>query len=339
MIAQLLAIIRNTFVESLRQPIMMVLIIAGAVFLVLGNAMVANTLDDDNVLMVQVGLSILLLLGMFMAAFTATGVLSMELENKTVLTVVSKPVTRPLFILGKYLGVAGAMTVAMWPSIMIFLLCLRHGVLQTASDEPDVPVRVFGFTAFFLALIGSILGNYLYRWIFVSTGVIAMAVMMTLAYGLVLMVDKHWGFQSPLTEFRVNDGLLLSVFIGLLLLYELLLIICAIAIAVSTRLGQVLTIMVTVGMGYLIAMSEGWFGGMARADTTDAGPALKLWAFVATILYHVLPNLQFLWLADDLSIGTEISGAYVLTTSAYSGLFILAILALAVALFQTREVG
>ena len=156
MLSQLLAIAKNTFLESIRQPIMVVLIIAATVALTLSIAGAANTLEDDNVMFIQLGLSTLLLAGLFMAGFTATGVLSLEIERKTVLTVVSKPVTRPIFILGKYLGVATAITITMWPLAMIMLLCVRHGVMQTAAHDVDGPVLAFGVTLWFAALFASI---------------------------------------------------------------------------------------------------------------------------------------------------------------------------------------
>lgn len=339
MLTQLLAIIRNTFVESLRQPITIVLIIAGALCQWISTANTSLTMDDDDVMFVQVGLSILVLIGLPMAAFIATGVLSLEVENKTVLTVVSKPVTRPLFILGKFIGVTAALSVAMWPVIMIYLLCVQHGVMQTASHTMDGPVVVFGAIAFLGAILGSVFVNYMYRRPFVSTCVASMAALMTVAWVLTLFLDKSWNFHGPAVEFAENEGLLVNVMIGLLLFYQVLAIFSAVAIVVSTRLGQVLTIIITVIIGFFMSVMESMLGGIVRMDTADAGLAMKLVQWIATAVYHVVPNLKYLWLADDLSIGLTLSGTYVWSAVAYSFLFMLALLALAVALFQTREVG
>lgn len=338
MFTQLLAIVRTTFVESVRQPIMVVLIGTGALLLVLSTAGAANTMDDDNLMFIQIGLSTLLLSGLFMAAFTAPGVVSLEIENKTALTVVSKPVARPLFIIGKYLGVAAALTVAMWPLGMIMLLCVRHGVMQTASHELDGPVLVFGLLAGAIAVFGALLANYLYRWPFVSTFVFSLAALTTAAVLLVLVVGKHWELQGITFEFRKQGSNFPMVLMGMLLLYEALLIYCAVALAVSTRLNYILTIIISLSYGYLMPFVAAKLRELAQGIT--GGNILdRIARFFLNLVYYITPDLRFLWVADDLSTGLSLSPTYVLAVTAYSLLFILAFLGLAVALFQTREVG
>ncbi len=338
MLTQLFAIIRNTFVESVRQPIMVVLILAGSLLLVLSTAGAANTMDDDNLIFIQIGLSTLLICGLIMAAFTATGVLSLEIENKTALTVISKPVTRPLFIIGKYLGVCAALSVAMWPLLMALLLCVRHGVMQTASHEADGPVLVFGIVGFLIAIIGSMLVNYLYRWPFVSTFVFSLAATMTAAVLLVLVVDSHWDLQPITSEFTIDRPKFPSVLLGAALLYEALLIYSAVAIVVSTRLNQVMTIIVSFGYGYLMPIISSLSAKLA-ASITGNGPVDLIGKALATLVYHTTPDVSFLWVADDLSTGLSLSADYVITVTIYSSLFIVALLGIAIALFQEREVG
>ena len=71
MILKLLAISRNTFLESVRQPILSVLILMAALALVLNPSVAAYTLDDDNKLLIDLGLSTLLLAGLLMAGLVA----------------------------------------------------------------------------------------------------------------------------------------------------------------------------------------------------------------------------------------------------------------------------
>ncbi|MEX2213246.1 MAG: hypothetical protein WD768_03910 [Phycisphaeraceae bacterium] len=338
MFSQLLAIFRNTFVESIRQPIAIVVIIACNLVLALCVAGAGYTMDDDNLLFIPLGLSTLLLGGLFLAGFTATGVVSLEIENKTALTVVSKPVTRPLFILGKYLGVAGALLMAMWPMICTLLLCVRHGVMQTASTSYDGPVILFGLLAFFGALFVGLMVNYLYRWPFVSTFIWMFNATMTLALILVLVVDKEWHLQSITTEFTNHESPIARFAVAILLLIETLLIFCAIAVALSTRLGQVMTILIMIGVSVVISALGPFYANAAR-DAGSGDLLIEGKRVVASVMYHVMPVLDFLWVADDLSAGIAVSGTYVLTVSLYSGLLIVALLGIAVALFQTREVG
>ena len=114
MLGQLYTITRNTFLESLRQPIVLVITIVGSVLIWLNLSIAAYTFDDDNKILIDCGLGTLALAGLLVAGFCATGVLSAEIETRTVLTVVSKPVSRVVFVLGKFLGVALAVMLVYW---------------------------------------------------------------------------------------------------------------------------------------------------------------------------------------------------------------------------------
>ena len=115
MFAKLLAIIRNTFVETIRQPIFSILMWVAAGMLVLNPSLAGFSLENsegDIKIVQDVGLATLLLYGLLAAVFSASSVITREIESQTVLTVVSKPVSRPLFLAGKYFGVCGAVLVA-----------------------------------------------------------------------------------------------------------------------------------------------------------------------------------------------------------------------------------
>ena len=60
----------------------------------------------DNKMLLDVGMATVFVMGMILAAFQATAVISREIEDKTILTIVSKPIARPTVVFGKYLGVS-----------------------------------------------------------------------------------------------------------------------------------------------------------------------------------------------------------------------------------------
>src|SRR5688572_5895198 len=103
MFGQLLAVTRITFVESIRQPFYAIWLSVVGLLIGLAPYLSGYTFDNDNLFALELELSALLTGGLVLAAFTAAGVISREIENRTVLTVISKPLPRPLFILGKYL--------------------------------------------------------------------------------------------------------------------------------------------------------------------------------------------------------------------------------------------
>jgi ABC-type transport system involved in multi-copper enzyme maturation permease subunit len=321
MFQQVLTIARNTFTECLRQPVYVVVLLAATLATILNLYLAAYTLSDDNKMLVDMGLSTLFVACLLLAAFSATGVLSEEIENKTVLTVISKPVSRPLFVIGKYVGVAAAIAVAYWILSLNYLLTVRHQVMQTAADHTDWPVVVFGLGALAAAALCATMANYFYHWVFPSTFVGLYAAMITLSYIAVMLIGKEWAFQSPMTD--VDPQLM----IGLSLVFQAILILVAVAIAASTRLGQVMTLLICAGTFVLGLVSDGLLRDIADNY------------FVAKAMYVSLPNLQLLWPADRITQNHPFEGSYVLLASGYSALYIGAVLGIAVALFQTREVG
>ena len=343
MLSVIFTIARNTYTESIRQPIYVVLLIAGSLLLVLNLQAAAYTLSDDNRLLVDMGLSLLGLAGILLAAFTAAGVIHEEIENRTVLTVVSKPVPRPAFVIGKYLGVSAALAVAIWILACIFLLTVRHKVMQTASDTIDGPVALFGLVGWFLALVYASATNYLYRWVFTSTFVIGLLVTMTLAVLGVSLVAADWSFQPITTEFGPEHAFQAGQLpIAILLIFESLLVLAAVAVASSTRLGQVMTLVVCLAVGVLGMSNEYYLheqmvGTTTLSEQPDLGSQV-MWV-VKSVPSWVVPNFQFLWLADALSQKHIIPLDHVGWLTLYSLLYVVAILGLATVLFQTREVS
>lgn len=278
MIGQTLTIARNTFVESVRQPIYFILVaICGLAILLstwgTGFSMGytdSSEVSGDNKLLLDIGLSTVFVLGMLLAAFIATAVISREIENKTVLTVVSKPVSRPVVVLGKYLGVAGAMLVAVVTMLLFLQMGLRHGVLTTASDELDGPVILFSLLATILAVGAGVWCNFFYGWSFTQTTVLLLLPLFGVAFLAVLLVDKHWKFQHILMDFKAQTML------ASLCVVMAQMVFAALAVAASARLGQVMTIVVCAGVfmlgllsNYLVgrhAFSNDYFGRIDQAS-------------------------------------------------------------------------
>jgi hypothetical protein len=258
-----------------------------------------------------------------MAAFTATSVLSREIENKTVLTVVSKPVPRPQVVVGKFLGVAAAIATAYWLLAAVFLLTVRHRVQSSvrAEDIFDPPVITFGLLAIGLTFLIAGLANYLYRWSFPATFSIVGAVLATAVWGLVSCISRSWRLQAPGTDFDPQLA------IGLTLVFEAIVVLTAIAIAASTRLGQIPTLLVCVGV-FLVGLVGEYFLSLVSAGQGWLRP-----------LAAVVPNLQFFWPADALTQGSTITLGHLGTVTAYAACLITAAMSLAVILFQRRDVG
>ncbi|MHC4857569.1 MAG: ABC transporter permease [Planctomycetota bacterium] len=134
---RLLAISKNTFIETLRQPIYAVIIVFSLLLMLLAPAVSMYTLDEDIMLLRELGLSTLFLAGLFIAVFASTGAITEEIESGTITTVLSKPISRPTFVIGKFLGISMAVALSHLLITMALLMIVRHGTLETASDEID----------------------------------------------------------------------------------------------------------------------------------------------------------------------------------------------------------
>jgi ABC-type transport system involved in multi-copper enzyme maturation permease subunit len=98
------AIARNAFREAVRDRVLynlvvfVLLLIAGAIFLGELSA------GQEGKIIVDLGLSAILLFGVFIAIFVGVGLVYKEIERRTLYAILSKPIGRGEFLLGKYLG-------------------------------------------------------------------------------------------------------------------------------------------------------------------------------------------------------------------------------------------
>jgi ABC-2 type transport system permease protein len=340
---QLLAILRNTFLESIRQPVVLVVCVAATIFVVLSNPFSAWTMQEDQRMFLDIGLSTVFLATAVLASFLATNVLAREIENRTVLTVVSKPVPRPVFILGKFLGVSASMLVALLYLGLVFSLVEVHGTLQTARDPFHLPVILFGLGAMVAAVAVGAWMNFFYGRSFAAWTLTLSVPFLGLAYLLSLFFNAE--FKSVPLGLQFEP----EVWKALFLIALATLVLNAIAIAASTRLGQVLTLTIVVGM-FVLGLLSDWMFGRPLAETraamteiTAAGGSVSIalyaeWAFLSLCRASV-PNFQLYWLADALTQKRAIPADYFGYAIAYTFALVSGLLAVATALFQRREVG
>ncbi len=323
---KLFAIAHNTFVETIRQPIFGVLLWVGVGLLIINPSLAAFSLESgsDIKIVKDVGLATLLLYGLLASVFSATSVITREIESHTVLTVVSKPVSRPVFLLGKYLGVCGAVLVGYYVLCMVFLMTVRHGVLETVTQKYDQPVLLFGVGAIVLSLIAATFGNYVYGWHFPSALTAWVVPLGTLAVILTAFISPEWSFQEFAKDFRD-----LQMIYAVVMSFCGVLVLTAFAVTLATRLGQVVTLLLCAGV-YLAGLLADHYLGQAAASG-------QAWLFKP--LYAIMPNFQFFWAGDALTQGATIMAGHVAQVAAYAALYSLAVLGVGVALFETREVG
>lgn len=378
MFEQLLAITRNTFLESIRQPIMLVMLLIATILLIAANPLAAFTMENDQRMLLDMGLATIFICGTLLAAFIATNVLGREIENRTALTVISKPVGRPMFVVGKFLGVGLALSVATVYMSVVFGLVELSDVVQTARDEVHSPSWVFGGAAVVLGLAIGVWCNYFYNWVFSSTTIIATIPMVAFAYLLAMKFDGEFRLRP------LSDAFEPQLWAGMAGLLLAILVLTSIALAASTRFKQVMTLTITL-LAFMLGMLSDWLFGryiskveaawLVRAKAAGQTEAVEqtvqeiirtngevtvvtqtvdvptvalsslaegseqLAVLGCRIAHTIFPNFQVFFLSDALTQEHVIPADYLPRVAVYAALYIIAMLALATVLFQRREVG
>jgi hypothetical protein len=134
------AIAATTSKEAMGQPLYPVTIVGGMFAILLFIFIPYNTLGEDVKLFKDSGLVLVMLLAIIVAVWSASVSIADEIEGRTALTVLSKPVRRHQFILGKFMGI-------LWPVALLFVLlgvwllfCTPYKVVydarEVAKQEP-----------------------------------------------------------------------------------------------------------------------------------------------------------------------------------------------------------
>jgi ABC-type transport system involved in multi-copper enzyme maturation permease subunit len=129
-LTRVLAIARNTFREAVRDRVLYNLVIF--VLLLTAGAIFVGELSagEEAKVIIDLGLSAILLFGAFISIFVGVGLVYKEIERRTVYAIFSKPVGRGEFLLGKYLGLCLTLMVnvlVMGAGVSLALFYVRRG--------------------------------------------------------------------------------------------------------------------------------------------------------------------------------------------------------------------
>lgn len=325
------AILRNTFFETVRQPVFgLILILTGLGILAIPltashvyTLSVGTSLQHAPQRMVaELGLSTILLSGLLLSVFAASGVVNREIEEKTALTVLTKRVGRLVFLLGKFGGIACALSLAILTHLMLLLLTVRFGS-NTAAYQP-IDFAAIGATAgsILFALLTSSWRNYFSGKSWIGSFCFSLFCYLLLSFSVFFFFDTEFNWAVTAQHFGSYDW---QVGLAGLLTLEAVLLLCAISVAASTRLGAA---------GNFCISAFCFCGGLTSDYfLREYGQYLpvKIW-------HTLMPNLQSFWLSEALKREIDIPSAYCLHVSGYGLLYLAAVLLVAAFLFDRREI-
>ncbi|MCI0744846.1 MAG: ABC transporter permease subunit [Verrucomicrobia subdivision 3 bacterium] len=305
--------------ELIRQPIFLLLMTASALFIVFLSSISYFGFGDDPKLVKDSVLAVMLLTGLLASVLSASNSVTREIHAGTALAVLAKPVGRAQFLLAKFAGLAAGLAVLAYVDLIACLLASRMA-FDAYGDTDWIGLGLF----FGCVLIAYGLGgfsNFFLRRPFVSDAVMAFAVMATIGFVVINFISKE---GKPQAFGEGIDWRMLSAAVLVLFAFWVL---AGLALACSTRLEMIATLAVCSGFFLLGLMSDYLFGRRAEAGSW--------WAHV---FYGLLPNWQLLWMADALEEGKGgIPTRYLGTACGYMVAYVGAALALALCLFEDRE--
>lgn len=127
------ALALSTAKNEMAQPLYLLLLALGIFGVLLFGIYPFNTLGDDIRLLKDSGVTLIMVFGMVLAVWSAGTSVSDEIEGRTALTVLSKPVSRRSFILGKYTGIM--------LSVLVLFVIISAVLLVVVSYKPIYDAR------------------------------------------------------------------------------------------------------------------------------------------------------------------------------------------------------
>ena len=311
----------NAFMELVRQPVFLLLMTCSMSFSVFLAVVPYFGFGEDQAMVKTTVLAVMLLSGLFGAVLNASASVANEIRSGTALAVLAKPVGRAQFLLAKYAGLAGALTLLSYGNLLSVLLASRMAYDAYGSADLQATWIFFGLLIAGYAAAG--LSNYFLNRPFVADAVWSVLVCSTIAFALIAFVvhpESNQFTTTPAVDWRLAPAAVLILFA--------LLVLASLAIACSTRLEMIPTLAICSAVFLLGLMSDYLFGRPA-----EKGAA---WA---SFCYTVVPNWQLLWLADALENKKTIPWSYVAKAFGYVVCYLGAALSAALLLFEDRELN
>jgi ABC-type transport system involved in multi-copper enzyme maturation permease subunit len=141
------AVALNTFREAVRDRVLYNLVFFALLMIAAAILVGQISIGIEEIVIVSLGLSAISFVGLLIAIFIGVGLVSKEMDKRTLYALLAKPVRRWEFVVGKFAGLVLTLTVntaAMAVALFLALLYVKH-----ALDRSDTAVLV---AVYFIAL-------------------------------------------------------------------------------------------------------------------------------------------------------------------------------------------
>jgi len=147
-LSRTLAVAANTFRETVRERVLYNLVFFAILMTLAGLLLGQLSIRQDEKILKDIGLAAMDLFGTLIAIFIGTGLVSKEIERRSLYPLLAKPLSRGEFYLGKFVGLGFTLLVNL--SVMLLGLLLT---LAATERRPDPAM----LTAVYPMLLGLLL--------------------------------------------------------------------------------------------------------------------------------------------------------------------------------------
>jgi ABC-type transport system involved in multi-copper enzyme maturation permease subunit len=134
----------NVFKESVRDRVPYSIVLFAILLIASSYLLGQLTAGQDVKIIKDLGLSATAIFGLLIATFIGIGLVSKEVERRSIYGLLSKPISRPQFIAGKYAGLVltlavniGVMTIALY-AVLAYMTVTESAVFRSAWDAPGI---------------------------------------------------------------------------------------------------------------------------------------------------------------------------------------------------------
>lgn len=296
--------------EGWRQPLFWLLLVVGGMAIMIAVIFPYFTFGDDYKMMKQIGFDIIMLAAVLFGVLAASISISEEIEGRTAITVMSKPINRRSFLLGKFVGILMA---CVGMSLLLGWV-LNFALWAMPEFDPINKDRAFDAMPaqakeFMIPAFESIFPTGAARTMATGAGA--------------------WFGDAFAHTF------------GILLGFGQVMILVAIATALATRLPFVANVVVCLSVYFL-----GHLAPVVVKETgkmQDGGAGVGLIRFLGDLFDTLLPALEFFNMGPAIIRETPLDlwqfAAYVLTLSVYAVIYTAIALIVGLFLFEDRDLA
>lgn len=194
-LSRIWVIATNVFKEVIRDRILYLVAVYAVLLLAAAALLPEVAAGAQDKITLDLGLAGIHLLGFIVTVFVGTGLINKEIEKRTVLVLIAKPISRLEFVLGKHLGLSAVLTI-----LMVSLTAIYFGILAVSQ----IP---FSFASTLIAVLFTLVEMALLTAVAMLFGVFTSSLVATLLTIAVYLIGHLSQDLVALGQLSENESL------------------------------------------------------------------------------------------------------------------------------------